>query len=164
MGSTFVTDVEGDLLATPCRWDVIVQQVNGVTVRPHGLSAAIAAKYKYANVYASREPIGRRNCAKYPAIPGTAILTPALTFSHGPIVAHLVAQYAPGKPGVWCRQYPSSYADDATQRATWFAEALDDLARQLLQKHTETERRQTGGVSVSNWVWFGWGFLVCVSS
>ena len=51
--------IEGDLLT--CTDSIICQQLNCLCVRAHGLSADIAKKYPYSNVYAERKAIGTRN-------------------------------------------------------------------------------------------------------
>lgn len=49
---TRATTIRGDLLPSPC--DALVQQCNCVTMLAHGLSAHIAARFPYADVYGNR--------------------------------------------------------------------------------------------------------------
>ncbi len=71
--------VKKDLL--DCGAHVIVQQLNCLTVKYHGLSASITRKFRYANVYGRRVPTKPRgNLARREdrAIPGTiSISSPA---------------------------------------------------------------------------------------
>jgi hypothetical protein len=55
-----VTYVHGDLLFMKIP---IVQQCNCLTVKTHGLSQSIAERYPWANLYATRRPLGHRNLA-----------------------------------------------------------------------------------------------------
>ena len=122
--------VNDDLLS--CGADMIVQQCNTVTRRSHGLSASIAERFPYADVYARRS--GRRaNTADRPERPGTAVLCrPTSAEQSGPIVACLMAQLAPGKPGDWCAQYKIEAEDDsAEKRIEYFERALFDLEEQI---------------------------------
>lgn len=119
--------VNEDLLS--CDADVIVQQCNTVTRRSHGLSASIARRFPYADVYACRSG-SKANTASKPETPGTAVLCrPPPGDESQPIVACLMAQLAPGKPGGWCAQYKINAEDDtAARREEYFREALHDLA------------------------------------
>lgn len=123
--------VKCDLLA--CGADLIVQQCNAVTRRAHGLAASIAERFPYADIYAQRPGFSANTAAKASAV-GVAVLCrpPAGSSDSEPIVACLIAQVAPGKPGGWARQYKLRPEDDtAEKREEYFATALDDLATEI---------------------------------
>lgn len=91
--------VEGDLLF----WngDCIVQQCNCVTVTAKGLSDAIEKRYVYANVYSNRaHGIRKKN-----KLGDVVYCKPIDKSSNDPVVVCLMTQAAPGKPGLWCRNY-----------------------------------------------------------
>lgn len=119
-----ITIADGNLL--DCGANVIVQQCNAVTRTSHGLSAEIAKRLPYANLYEQRaglDEIGRSILCK-----------PPTKNKQHPIVACLIAQLAPGKPGAWCKSYgiPAS-ADTAKERLRYFRQALVDLRAQLTE-------------------------------
>lgn len=121
-----VETINADLLS--CDADLIVQQCNTVTRRSHGLSAAIAARFPYADVYARRSG-QTANTTDSPDVPGTAVFCQPPDGTDGPIVACLMAQLAPGKPGAWCKQYGiRADSDSAEQRLLHFQSALAELA------------------------------------
>lgn len=107
----------GDVLEQP----VIVQQCNCVTVLSHGLSASIAQKYPWADIYKQRVPKSR-NVAKSTSVPGTLTTSTNGTTT----VIHLFAQWAPGKPGQWQWRYPGP-ADTPASRLNWFQQCLVQL-------------------------------------
>ena len=99
-------------------------------MKPHGISASIASKYAYADLYGNRT--GKRaNCAS-PAsqdTPGTCILARPSSSINGPVVACLMGQIAPGKPGNWSKQYNvQPDIDNASCRCEYFKSALNELA------------------------------------
>ena len=110
--------------------DCIAQQCNCVTIKPHGLAASIAAKYAFADLYGKR--IGRTaNCATAATqdVPGSCILAKPPANVSGPVVACLMGQIAPGKPGGWSKKYSiQPCTDTAAQRLEYFKSALDELA------------------------------------
>lgn len=117
---------KGDLLdATEA---FIAQQCNCVTVKSHGLSAAIAKRWPWADVYAKRKPRSA-NTALTPDIPGT------IEIIKGPddlSVVCMFAQWTPGKPGAWTDKYPKTYTDiTATQRTEWFRQCLKAMDEEI---------------------------------
>lgn len=119
--------IDGDLLELP-QADFIVQQCNCLTVKDHGLSAAIATKFPTANCYAKRRAIGKRNLAvpQDRSKPGTALITDK--------VINLFGQWRPGKiDAAYFDAYPeyAARAETVDARAAWFREALADMLRQL---------------------------------
>lgn len=111
----------GDLLSA--KENHIAQQCNCLTVRSHGLSAVIAKKYPWADVYASRKGIGNRNCAASPELPGTIkVMQNGYT-----AVICLFAQWAPGTSGSYSRSYPKTYNDTSSDRERWFAHCLTEV-------------------------------------
>lgn len=117
-----VTIVKGDLLQAPD--DYIVQQCNCLTVRAHGLSAAIAVKFPEANVYKQRRGVGQRNLAMLEdrGKPGTIVVMDR--------VINLLAQWRPGKvQSGYAHIYPeSSPPESELQRQLWFQQCLETLA------------------------------------
>ena len=110
--------------------DCIAQQCNCVTIKPHGLSASIASKYAYGDLYGKRtgKTANRANPASQDT-PGTCILARPPCDVIGPVVACLMGQIAPGKPGSWSKKYnvpPDK--DNAICRLKYFKSALNELA------------------------------------
>lgn len=123
-----IVHVEGDLLEA--KVDVIVQQCNTKTRKAHGLSASIAKRYPYADVYRMRS--GKTsNTADVTTKIGSVVMCRPRTERNetGPVVACLMAQLAPGKPGAYSSIYCIDTADDSKQkRIAYFQSALDELA------------------------------------
>ena len=113
----------GDLLN--CNCNIIVQQLNCLCVKPHGLSAAISEKYPYANIYKQRRQLFTKNLA----IPEDRGVPGHITWSdsNNPIIVGLYGQYDFGKA------YPKSYrpkhdpVETRQLREEWFKQALDNL-------------------------------------
>ena len=121
--------------------DAIVHQCNCLTVKAHGLSAQIAKKYPWGDVYRFRRSQRFRNLA-IPADrkePGTIqiIRNPGLDVvknSQGerrlvpkkPDVIALYAQWDFGKGGGYQRTL-SPYKDTPQERERWFQQCLDEL-------------------------------------
>lgn len=120
--------VQGDLLQSGEA--VICQQLNCLSVKTHGLSTAIAAKYPYADVYAQRRQMGRRNLAvpEDRGVPGTIVIREG----DGPIVVGLYGQYDYGQ-GYGTVRVPVSQ-DNHTLRQQWFASSLEHLALFLKER------------------------------
>jgi len=131
-------EIEGDLLNAG--EPVIVQQLNCLCVRGHGLSASIAKKFPYADVYGARRALGKRNLAipEDQGIPGTISVsypdtsrTDNSVNGHNPIVIGLYGQYDYGKPAVTggkkYNKRTSLAQDNYELRTQWFAEALENL-------------------------------------
>src|SRR6478672_1386642 len=98
------TIVRGDLLTSTC--DAIVQHCNCVTIIPHGLSATIATKFPYADIYSTRTAQSRNTAT--PASrgsPGDLVLCWPLDGQTGPVVVCLMSQICPGRPGQWAERY-----------------------------------------------------------
>lgn len=125
--------IEGDLLDCP-QADLIAQQCNCLTVRGHGLSAAISARFPAADCYARRRPVGKRNLAvpEDRGKPGTAQIVDNK-------VVNLFGQWRPGKVNAnYFDAYPEFplRAETVDARAAWFRAALEDMARQLTKPKT----------------------------
>ena len=123
--------------------DAIVQQCNCLTVKPHGLSAQIARKYPWADVYRYRRRQGFRNLAipadrKEPGTiqilrnPGLEIVKNSQGESHlvpkKPDVIALYAQWDYGKGGGYNRTL-SHHRDTPQERERWFAQCLEELGQ-----------------------------------
>lgn len=130
--------------------DVIVQQLNCLTVRPHGLSESIAHRWKWADVYGSRKGVAKMNLAvrEDRAIPGTLHIRARPSQcdaeeEQGPrFVANLMAQYEMGIPGRYDytkymtsdvqRGYVLPPPDTSSQRESWFRLSVRAFAQWCL--------------------------------
>jgi hypothetical protein len=64
----------------------------------------------------------------------------------GPIVACLMAQIAPGKPGAWCKPYGiDPLLDDAASRLRYFKSALDALVTKITELGSSNGAGGEGG-------------------
>lgn len=160
MAATVLTRVDdlvedGNLLDAP-GVHFIVQQCNCLTLRAHGLSADIAARFPrhVTNPYAQRKSVGNGNLAtpETRGRPGMAVWFPTGGEPPTPTIVCLLAQWRPGHVygPLWPR-YPEFLGDTggpetAARRLTWFKRALADFKRCLdievlnwADAHTETE-------------------------
>ncbi len=122
--------VQGDLLEA--REEYIAHQCNCCTVTAHGLSAVIAKKYPWADVYSQRAAIGTRNCAKQRDVPGTIKIVESPANSRKIIC--MFAQWTPGKPGAYTKYYPADYSDTPIDRQNYFAQCLEEIEKLGIKK------------------------------
>lgn len=123
-------DFSGSLF--DCGADIIVQQCNAVTRKAHGLSAEIAKRLPYADIYASRSGSSANTANDLDRAGRSVMCAPPKRDKQHPIVACLIAQLAPGKPGTWCNVYNIEHAkDSANERLRLFRHSLADLRAQL---------------------------------
>ncbi|AYV87025.1 MAG: hypothetical protein Sylvanvirus19_8 [Sylvanvirus sp.] len=132
--SNKVQILEGDVLT--CSADAIVQQINCVTTKSHGLSALIASTFPYANIYAHRIPRKQReslrssekgNTALHRSNPGDCIVCSDPEKKQRDVIC-ITGQLAPGKPGYWCKAYHIDVKEDtAEKRQEYFKQGLDKL-------------------------------------
>ena len=124
--------------------DAIVHQCNCLTVKAHGLSAQIANKYPWADVYRYRRRAGIRNLA-IPADrkePGTIqiLRNPGLDIiknskgekflvSKRPDMIVLYAQWDFGKGRPEYQRILNPHRDTPQQREQWFQQCLDELGQ-----------------------------------
>uniref|UniRef100_A0A6C0EKS2 Macro domain-containing protein n=1 Tax=viral metagenome TaxID=1070528 RepID=A0A6C0EKS2_9ZZZZ len=117
--------VAGNLLEA--KEDYIVHQCNCYTVTSHGLSKTIADCFPWANHYATRRRLGRRNLAieedrdKFGSIK-------VIQGPNGGGVVCLFAQLCPGKPGHY-HSYPNWQIDTKEERLAKFKSCLRKLGR-----------------------------------
>ena len=111
--------------------DIIMQQCNTITTKAHGLSLAIARRYRWADVYGRRKPVrpGRNHAM---AADRPMLGTIKLDDNGAQRVIHLFAQNLPGKSGVWAKEYHTERGqpDTPMHRVRWFRqciEAVDEL-------------------------------------
>ena len=111
----------GDLLESEADW--IVQQCNCLTVRAHGLSRDIAAKFPDSNPYVTRRAVDNRNLAQEAdrSVPGTI-----------EVMGRVVCLMAQWRPGNLCSPYFLRYPESdppetAAQREVWFKACLANL-------------------------------------
>jgi hypothetical protein len=113
--------VKGDLLNSKPATGIwyIAQQCNCNTKKSRGLSEVISKRWKYADLYRTRQGSGT---------PGTIVI---MEPPHdGPTVLCLMAQWGPSKPGSYSSHYPQTYNDTYVDRKEWFLaclKAMDDL-------------------------------------
>ena len=129
-------DVTGNLLENDC--DMIVQQLNCLCVRPHGLSEDIAKKYPYADVYNRRRSVGTKNLAipEDRPEPGTVVLSHShKKDDNNPIVVGIFGQYDFGK--LRYRSYRPQYKITETRelREFWFENGLNILRDWLVKNN-----------------------------
>ena len=139
----------------------IVQILNCVAIRAHGLSESLSRKYPYCNMYTKRRPIKNLNRAVLQdrPLPGTLdICRPSSHPIVEPLVANLYAQYYMGKERN--RNYMSwrltkslqdtcdssctdpnllagLLADTQENRIKWFRDALNKLLEQIPEEDIE---------------------------
>jgi O-acetyl-ADP-ribose deacetylase (regulator of RNase III) len=106
MSSQHIDFVHGDILNATEHY--IVQQVNATGNRNMGLASSIAKKYPLSNIYSGIHKVE-------PRIPGTILIRDK--------VINIVGQINPGKP---------SKDDSATNRITFFKNALDNIPKDLV--------------------------------
>ncbi len=146
-------EITGDLLAlNDDDADFIAHQCNCLTVRSHGLSTSIFAKYPEANDYSCRRPVvaGRNTAVKdNRGTPGTAHFVG--------YVVNLFGQWRPGRVNsrYWNRYAESVPVETQEQRLKWFKMCLKHVASVVAEK----DRRVTvafpygigSGLAGGNW-------------
>lgn len=111
--------IQENLLQTKCTY--IAHQCNCICTKPHGLSAQIAKKYPWADVYSQRPTSIQRNRALIWEVPGTI-----RAFTRGnKTVLCLLAQANPGKPGEY--KWIPGVRDGPEERLEWFKQCLSQL-------------------------------------
>ena len=124
------------MLQCASRW--MVHQGNCLTTKPHGLSASIASKWPFANVYGERrKQVGANNLAVDEdwGIPGTVdIRGGGDGCENVPIVVMLLAQLAPGKPGAYYSSVVPPDRDTSDARLEWFRMALDAFGEHIAEE------------------------------
>lgn len=107
----------GDLLASDAQY--LVHQCNCVATRPHALSAAIAARFPAANIYAERAPVPGKSfaIAAHRGVPGDIVVRDS--------VIAILGQVAPGRPGEY---HAYGIPDTAADRERYFAAGLAKIA------------------------------------
>lgn len=121
--------------------DMIVQQCNCLTVRPHGLSQQIKEKLRVDPYGHRRLLIGRSNCAiKEDREEIGSVKIYCLKNKNICYVACLFAQFAPGKSGNYYKEICSEHInrltlkpiiDNKTEREAWFQLCLSKLALRI---------------------------------
>lgn len=139
---SLLIEVQGNLLnATE---PVIVQQLNCLCVRGHGLAANIAKKFPYADVYGTRRALGNRNMAipDDRGVPGEIVVSYPdnnVNGSNMPIVIGLYGQFDYGKPNLNGNykylKRTTQEQDNYELRVQWFSEALEKLKIWLINNH-----------------------------
>lgn len=120
--------INGDLLESGC--DIIVHQLNCITVRSLGLSKSIAEKYPYADVYSKRKPVNKyKNVALKEdwGVPGTIAVRDDFK-KKGPTVVGIYGQFSPGIPG---KYHNNLGKDTCILREQWFHQGLVRLVEYI---------------------------------
>ena len=127
MGS--VTYQEGDILYIN-GVDAICHQVNCLTVKAHGLSANIAMRYPWGDIYSKRIPIGTRNLAtiRTRGTPGDVTI---FGDGSGFNIVCLKAQWEYGKCFRSFRKPIAPYYDTTDNRERWFQQCLNKLGERI---------------------------------
>ena len=118
--------------------DLIVQQCNCLTTNTCGL-ASVISKQMMVDINSERQSMSQpRNLSVLEdrGLPGSCIIRENLT-SHPPkYVACLLAQFAPGKPGKFYKDYVRAhgFTDNAEQRLLWFCECLEALKVEIVER------------------------------
>lgn len=121
--------IQGDLVEVGA--DLICQQCNCLTTKPHGLSQYIQETLDIC-VYSNRRPMRKgRNIAvsEDRSTPGTIEVVKN--------VVNMMAQFAPGKPGRWYRDITKG-RDTSNQRFEWFQDCLLELEQYVVSKHIKS--------------------------
>lgn len=144
------TVVKGDLL--DAKEELILQQNNCVSVRPHGLSKAIAHRFPYADPYILRRAIGTRNMAidEDRPIPGSIHVFSPPVGESGPAFVSLFAQYGMGRPYAYNNSGSDAHPDSHEDRLRWFESCLDMVAS-LQPKSVAMPYNIGCGLAGGNW-------------
>ena len=121
----------GDILTT-YNIDGFCHQVNCLTVKSHGLSAKVAEKYPWADIYRFRVKVRVRNLAtsETRGVPGTIRVFARTNF---PAVICFQSQWDFGRcDNIRHRQIPP-YIDSKENRQKWFQSCLDQLGTMNFQ-------------------------------
>ncbi|XP_063599071.1 uncharacterized protein LOC134775469 isoform X2 [Penaeus indicus] len=155
----------------------LVQILNCVAVRPHGLSEVLAKKYPYSDLYSSRRQIKNynRSVVEDRPRPGTIGICRPKTPFRGPIVVDVFGQFYMGKErnrNLMNKRLAKTLQDTnnsserdpellegliedtADNRIRWFREALEQLAKQVMEediKHVVFPYCIGCGLAGGNW-------------
>lgn len=145
-----LTIKSGDLL--DAEEDYILQQCNCVGCRPHGLSAAIAKKFPFADPYSLRKPMGQRNFAVKEDQPKPGSIQLLEDEDCSKKVICLFAQYGMGKPYSYTNKGSKAVPDSFDLRQEWFKLCLEQVARQVAPGSTLAMPFQIGcGLAGGDW-------------
>ncbi|XP_027232647.2 uro-adherence factor A [Penaeus vannamei] len=155
----------------------LVQILNCVAIRPHGLSEVLAKKYPYSDLYSRRRQVKNynRSVVEDRPKPGTIGICRPRAPSHGPIVVDVFGQFYMGKErnrNLMNKRLAKTLQDtnnsserdpqlleglleDTTDnRIKWFREALEQLAEQVVKegiKHVVFPFSIGCGLAGGNW-------------
>ncbi len=148
--------VTGDLISSEFQdpHTCIVQILNCVAVRPHGLSETLAKKYPYSDLYSKRRSINKLNRAILEDRPTPGTMDICRSTSHtDPLVANLYAQFYMGKDNnrnfmtqkliKTLKEHPdrdpqllNGLLEDTTEnRVSWFYSALIQLLSRVKEEN-----------------------------
>ena len=138
-------DSPGNLMTTR-GVDAVVQQCNCLTVKPHGLSVAIAQKHPWANPYSLRRVLGKRNLAVQGDL--SVLSTIHIMKSPDPGIPDVIIFYVQWDFGRCQGKVIPTYEDTYHPREVLFQQCL---------KTRNFKTILTYSSSLPNWVWFSLG-------
>lgn len=145
-----LTIKSGDLLDSQEKY--ILQQCNCVACKPHGLSAAIATKFPFADPYSLRKPVGRRNFAVQEDQPSPGSIQLFQMDDCPQKVICLYAQFGMGKPYSFTNRGLTAVADSFDLRQNWFRQCLEQVAQLIPPASTLAMPFQIGcGLAGGSW-------------
>ena len=124
-----LTTKSGNLL--DAEEEYILQQCNCVACSPHGLSAAIAKKFSFADPYSRRRSLKQRNFAVEEDQPNPGSIQLLEDENCSTKVVCLFAQYGMGKPYSYTNKGSTAVLDSFELRQKWFKLCLDQVAEQV---------------------------------
>ena len=149
---TIIKIIEGDLLNA--KETILCQQCNCVTMLSHGLTAQVAKKFPWADVYKRRKP-KTANCTSEPSIPGTIQIDhdPEEEYFEGKTIIHMFGQWLPGIPGKFYPAYQDlpKVNDGSADRIKYFKECLQKLDALKLPVPVAMPYKIGCGLAGGNW-------------
>ena len=153
--------VSGDLLNDSNNLNFILQQLNCLCVKPHGLSKTISDKYPHGKIYEARQKEYRRNLAveKDRDDPGSVIVSfPSPSNKLRPIIIGLFGQYDFGK-SYYKNNRPILDPPESNQlREIWFQSCLNTFRNWLVDNNYDNDNTRIGlpygigcGLAGGNW-------------
>ena len=157
--------VRGDLLNDSNNLNFILQQLNCLCVKPHGLSKTISDKYPHGKIYEARQQQDRRNLAveKDRDVPGSLVVSfPSQNIGNllPPIIVCLFGQYDYGKSYKYYKNNrPFLDPPESNQlREIWFQSCLNTFRNWLVTNGYDNSKIRIGlpygigcGLAGGNW-------------
>lgn len=151
--------VSGDLLNDSNNLNFVLQQLNCLCIKPHGLSKTISDKYSHGKIYEARQQQGGRNLAieKDRDEPGSLMIS-FPTHNNVPIIVGLFGQYDYGK-SYYKNNRPKFNPPESKQlREIWFQSCLNTFRNWLVTNGYDNDNTRIGlpygigcGLAGGNW-------------